>query len=448
MTSDIPLPAGVPTKTVLLRRGAIRDLPAVLRGLGLPPGAICGLLCDARTFAAAGKLVEATLEAGGFRPRRHVLLDDRPDEVTGTQAQLYEAAGVAMVCDVLIGVGSGVLNDLGKLAAKRMEKPYVAVATAASMNGYGSPIAAFIEGGVKRTLPAAPTQAIVADLDALAAAPIEMTRSGFADLLSKASATADWNLAHLVRDEAYDPRPHELLDPVVRQCQRQAAAIGRAEPDALKLLMQGLIYGAFAMTLAGHSAPASGGEHLISHLWDMHAHAAGGRHHLHGFQVAIGTRVAAALYERLMAMDADAIDVDALAERWRPWEEVCPGLRAAHGPLFEAVEPEAKKQHPTREQLRAELTLIRDRWDAIRDRIRPLLLSPARLIELHEAAGVPLDPAAVGQSRASVRHAMLHAKDVRARFTVLDLASELGVLEPWADDVLDAAGIRERGDGV
>src|SRR5207244_1421352 len=98
---------------------------------------------------------------------------------------------IAAACDAqtraILGVGAGVINDLGKLAARRRETTYVAVATAASMNGYGSPIAAVVQEGVKRTLPAAATAAIVADLDVIAQAPIELTRSGFADLLSKSS---------------------------------------------------------------------------------------------------------------------------------------------------------------------------------------------------------------------------------------------------------------------
>ena len=48
------------------------------------------------------------------------------------------------------------------------------------------------------------------------------------------------------------------------------------------------------MTMAETSAPASGGEHLISHSLDMMSSIDGQPHDLHGRQVGIGTILAAA----------------------------------------------------------------------------------------------------------------------------------------------------------
>lgn len=412
-------------------RGAIDVLASVVGEVRS-----CLVVEDANTRRAAGARCGELLRRGGIDARSVLLEPDRHGHVPGSAEQVEQ---IVQVCgngvDAILGVGSGVINDLGKLAAKRAGKRYISVATAASMNGYGSPIAAIIENGVKKTLPAAATEAIIVDLDVIAAAPLDMTRSGFADLLSKATATADWMLAHLLLDEPYNPRPHELLDPVVRDCERQAATIGRAEPQALGDLMRGLIYGGFAMTIAGHSSPASGGEHLISHYWDMTAHATGGPHALHGYQVAFGTRLSAALYQRLLALRPDELPGNA----WRPWDEQA--MRRIHGILFDAVEPEARKQHMTREQYDALIARIRSRWGRVVAALRPMLPTPEHLLALHVAAGVPTDIAAVRQTRATTRHALIHAADVRARFTVLDLAREIGVLEKWAEDLLDACAI-------
>ena len=441
---DIAIPAGVPTQVIAMRRGAVDDLPDVLQRIGIAQGTHALLIEDDNTSAAAGAVARQRLTHAGFLPVCETLKPDAHGHVPGDREQvdqLVHAVNTHPGIGVIVGVGSGVINDLGKLTARLTNKPYVSVATAASMNGYGSPIAAIVEDGVKKTLPAAPTQAIVVDLDVVAAAPIEMTRSGFADLLSKASSNTDWLMAHLVRGDAYDPRPHDILEPVVRSCHARAAAIGRAEPDALALLMHGLIFGGFAMTLAGHSSPASGGEHLLSHYWDMQAHERHAKHYLHGNQVAFGTRVCCALYERLLALDADRIEVDALAARWQSWEQREPQLREAHGDLFAAAVSEAKKQQQTREQYAAELAHLKSIWPDLVAKLKPMTVPAATIKALHEAAGVPTDPAAVGQSRASIRHTMLHAADIRARFTVLDLARSLGVLEPWADDILDACDL-------
>ena len=443
--STMNIPAGVPTRCVSFGRGAIEGLTLTLGVAGIAATTAgratrCLLVCDANTRPIAERAA-ALLAAAKFDCRQAVLRPDEHGHVPGSIEQVRDVANQAADVDVILGVGSGVLNDLGKLASKFADCWYVSIATAASMNGYGSPIAAIVEDGVKKTLPAAATLAIVADLDVIAAAPIDMTRSGFADLLSKASATTDWRLASLVRGEHYDPRPNELLQPVVSACQRDAAAIGRADPDALGLLMQGLIYGAFAMTLAGSSSPASGGEHLLSHYWDMQAYARGTKHYLHGYQVAFGTRLCCALYQRLLSLRPDEIDVDVRAKAWVTWDVRRAALQTAHGDLFGAIEPEAKKQFQTRDELRRELQQIHDNWDVIVTTLKPMTETPQAMRQWLTEAGVPMSPAAVGQTPASVRHTLVHAADVRARFTVLDLARQLGVLPGHADELMAECGL-------
>lgn len=442
MRQEMPIPAGVATRAVWLGRGVLAAAPALLTQLGHHPGTRLLLVQDPRTHAAAGRALAGLLSAEGFAVQSLVLEDNAPGHVSGDQRQAEQVTAAAHAAQVVLGVGAGVINDLGKLAARQAQRGYLAVATAASMNGYGSPIAAILEHGVKRTLPAAVTEAILADLDVLAAAPVDLTRSGFADLLSKSSATADWKLAALVRGESYDDRPHRLLEPLVQACGRSAAAIGRGEPLAVGLLVQGLIAGGFAMTLAGRSSPASGGEHLLSHYWDMQAHQRPGHAHaLHGYQVAIGTRLCSALYQRLLTMDAASIDVDRLAARWRSWDERLPGLRAAHGELFAVIESEARAQQLTAGQYREELQRVKQVWPELVTQVGELIMPLSRLQAWHAAAQVPATAASVGQTRAGVRHALLHAADVRARYTVLDLAGQLNVLEPWADGLIEEAQV-------
>jgi glycerol-1-phosphate dehydrogenase [NAD(P)+] len=441
----MPIPPGVRTRRVLIARGALAQTPALLTELGYAGAGPMLLLADARTHAAAGEALAAKLTQAGFVVQTLVLPDNAPGYVSGDHEQADAVTVAATDAGVVLGVGAGVINDLGKLAARRSSRPYVAIATAASMNGYGSPIAAILDHGIKRTVPAAPTDAIVADLDVLAAAPVELARSGFADLLSKHSATADWMLAHLVRGDGYDSRPHAMLEPLVSSCAGEAAAIGRGKPAAMGTLIRGLIGGGFAMTLAGRSTPASGGEHLLSHYWDMQGHAATHQapaaHPLHGYQVAIGTRLCTALWERLLALPATRIDVAALSQRWQPWAMRAQALRREHGPLFSVIEAEAQAQQLTHDQYRTELEHIARVWPRLKDTLAPMILPLARLKELHAQAQVPATAQAVGQTAATVRHALLHAADVRARYTVLDLARQLGVLEAWADELMAEAQV-------
>ena len=116
-------------------------------------------------------------------------------------------------------------------------------------------------------------------------------------------------------------------------------------------------------------------------------------------------------------------------------------MREIHGPLFEIIETEAKKKYLERDDLRAELTHIRDNWEQIRKAVSPLLLGPDKLLALHKAVAVPTSAGTIGQTRDSVCHTFRHAADVGARFTVLDLAREIGALDQWADEIVTAAKI-------
>ena len=440
--TDFTIPVGIPTRVVLLRRDALEALPSALHAVQLPPGSTGLLVEDARTRLAAGRRVKNVLVDGGFFVNPCFLSDNVYGTVDADDDNLMHVCGAAGAdTDFIIGVGSGVINDLAKLAAARVGKPYIAVVTAASVNGYGSPVAAVLQDGIKRTLPAAATDVIVADLDVIATAPREMTRSGFADILSKHSAGADWMLAHLGRNEGYDPRVNELLAPAVQEAASHAETIGRATTEGVTVLMQSLIQSAFAMALAGHSSPASGGEHLLSHYWDMAAHLHHRALHLHGFQVAIATRLCSLLYQRVFQLNRDQINVERCVQRWLPWPKRSKQLRQVHGPLYPIIEAEAKKQYLQRDQLQSELTHIRDNWDQIREAVSPLLLMPDELFDLHQAAAIPTTASAIGQSIDSVSHAFRHAADVRVRFTVLDLAGELGILEHGADEIVTDARI-------
>ena len=53
-----------------------------------------------------------------------------------------------------VAVGSGTLNDIVKRAAHELERPYLCVATAASMDGYTAFGAAITKEGYKQTMTA------------------------------------------------------------------------------------------------------------------------------------------------------------------------------------------------------------------------------------------------------------------------------------------------------
>ncbi len=199
--------------------------------------------------------------------------------------------------DMLLAVGSGTLNDVTKYVSARTGVPYVIAATAPSMDGYASTVAPTILDGFKTTLPAVYPAAIVADVDILKDAPMPMLTAGFGDIIGKFTSLADWRLSHQLNGEYYCPEVAGVIEAAVETCAANAKALAQREPQAIQAVTEALILSGLAMGMVGVSRPASGAEHQMAHYWEMDALRRGEEHPLHGNAVGVGTVLAASLYE-------------------------------------------------------------------------------------------------------------------------------------------------------
>ena len=199
--------------------------------------------------------------------------------------------------DMLLAVGSGTLNDVTKYVSARTGVPYVIAATAPSMDGYASTVAPTILDGFKTTLPAVYPAAIVADVDILKDAPMPMLTAGFGDIIGKFTSLADWRLSHQLNGEYYCPEVAGVIEAAVETCAANAQALAQREPQAIQAVTEALILSGLAMGMVGVSRPASGAEHQMAHYWEMDALRRGEEHPLHGNAVGVGTVLAASLYE-------------------------------------------------------------------------------------------------------------------------------------------------------
>ena len=199
--------------------------------------------------------------------------------------------------DMLLAVGSGTLNDVTKYVSARTGVPYVIAATAPSMDGYASTVAPTILDGFKTTLPAVYPAAIVADVDILKDAPMPMLTAGFGDIIGKFTSLADWRLSHQLNGEYYCPEVAGVIEAAVETCAANAQALAQREPQAIQAVTEALILSGLAMGMGGVSRPASGAEHQMALYWEMDALRRGEEHPLHGNAVGVGTVLAASLYE-------------------------------------------------------------------------------------------------------------------------------------------------------
>jgi glycerol-1-phosphate dehydrogenase [NAD(P)+] len=429
------------TGEVAIGPGALASVAEVVgRSAGTRPVQV---VADATTWRVAGEQVQRRLEAAGQ-------VTEAPYRFpSGTfVAATYD--NVERVRDALAGhdalpvaVGSGSLNDLVKRAAHEAGRPYVAVATAASMDGYTAFGAAITRDGYKQTMTCPAPRAVLADLEVLAGAPPPMTASGYGDLLGKVTAGADWLVADALGVEPVDPTAWELAQGPLREAIGRPAELAGGDRDALGRLVEGLVLSGLAMQAHASSRPASGAEHQFSHLWEMEGLGHDRQPPLsHGFKVGVGTVAIAALYERLLERDLAALDIGALARAWPDPEAAEAAVRAAHTTpgLDEAAVTETLAKHADPETLAGRLAVLADRWPGLRDRLRAQLLPAAELRELLAAAGAPTGPSELGLTMGAFRDTYRRARMIRRRYTVLDLAAETGTLDELVGELFAPGG--------
>lgn len=419
-------PCGVrhelPIEQCYVGEGAARELARFARER-------CGktalVLSDGITRNVGGEVILSALGTAEKQIREKVYPAE-PFEATGERAQEVAEAGSEV--DFYVAIGGGTLTDLAKSAGSEQKKPVLIFPTAASMNGYTSAITALKVRGLKRTQPVRPVTGVFADPEIVATAPQRMLAAGVADFLSKCSSASDWRASHLLRGDYYCHRPREFNEGIQERLFAAAPAVGRAEPEAVKLVLEALLLSGFGMVIAGSSAPASGGEHLISHYLDMKHALSGTPNDLHGTQVGVATVHTLALWERVLAVNPAGIDVDALVAAHPSQETVREMVMADWGSTVgEEVWAQWLQKSPTPETLRAELERFKTLLPALRTALSEDLQPSSVVARCIEESGGPVRAEDMHAPAEEYRKALDRARYLRNRFTVLDLAAELGV---------------------
>ena len=219
-------------------------------------------MADTNTFAAAGQAVLKEFRRAGHACREPFIFAEQnlhaeQQHVAALEEALKEHEAIP------VAVGSGTINDLTKLAAHRAGRQYLAVATAASMDGYTAFGASIACEGSKQTINCPVPAAVVADLDVIRAAPASMNAAGYADLLAKTTAGAEWLLADALGVEAIDPTAWAIVQGGLREAVANPAGVRDRNAEALRQLTEGLLLGGFAMQSAKSSRPAPSGSPVI-----------------------------------------------------------------------------------------------------------------------------------------------------------------------------------------
>ena len=217
----------------------------------------------------------------------------------------------------------------------------------------------------------------------------------------------------------------------------QVKNIKERDPDTIKTIMEALVLTGIAMSFVGNSRPASGCEHHMSHYWEMMFLFQGRPAVLHGTKVGVGTAVAVRLYKELAARQMDYEGAREKAENYdvHCWEE---NMRRTYGIAAEGVidlEKTERKNDP--EQVEKRLEIIEEHEDEIRKTIEELVPSLALVQKVLTDLEAPVNPLELGIDRDMVADSIMVAKEVRNRYTLLQLLWDLGLLEEMAQKTAD-----------
>ena len=383
------------------------------------------VLDDENTHRAAGTAVTDALKTAAVDHRVITL----PGDSHLTDRLAADVERQVAGCPLIIAVGSGTVNDLGKYTAHQLGIPYWCAPTAPSMNGYTSSIAAVKAAGVKRTLPCLPPRTLYIQPEVLRKAPLKLRQAGYCDVMAKSVSDVDWQIESLLFGGSYCALPSAIVAASEVLYLDQPESIAAGEMASVDALFHGLLISGIAMSLAGSSAPASGGEHLLSHFWDMREELTGRVPEYHGLQVGAGIVMSAVCYEKLRKVKREAlrpeaekrfkVDAEKIQVVWKPF---APGVR--------------KRFNMKKALLLQFDELLPRNWM----KIEPLLATvpPARVfLERIRRTGYPMSLSSLNLSPDEFMLAAHNARTIRERITILDLAAHTGVLEAAAEEALE-----------
>lgn len=399
------------------------------------------LVCDEITAGVALSTVRDRLEAAGVAIAGEVILAGNPIVKPEVEISQLIARELGSGLAVPVAIGAGTINDLVKYGAALANRSYLVVATAASMDGYTASGAALISNGFKQTFPCPAPRAVIADLDIIRNAPPAMSSSGYADLIGKITAGADWILADAVGIESIDTGIWEMVQPWVRALIPAAAQIQSHEPTVLETLMNGLLMTGLAMQASGTSRPASGSEHQFSHYWEMQGLSIDDAPVSHGFKVGIGSLAVTALYESLLNLSEQDLE-RAATDRWPKFSSIESTINTWKDDprVIERAIVESRAKYPSNTARVDHVRRLRANWLDLQRRLRDQLLPAAELRDVLQAAGCPITPEAIGLSRKRMKGAYAAARQIRRRYTVLDTATELGRFDRFVGDLFKPSG--------
>ena len=390
-----------PIDHVIIGHGAINEIPGICKEYNS-----IFLISDENTYRVCGNDVFKLLSS---KVSKNLILGNNGNGVVIPNEEKIAEIEESMPkdTDLIIGVGSGVINDLCKYVSFKHDLPYYIAATATSMDGYASVGCALILEGMKITLNARPPKAIIGDTSVLKDAPIDMIRAGYGDIIGKYSCLNDWKLSALINGEYFCQKVYDITYECAEKVRQLADGVSKRDENTVGVLMDALVTVGVAMSYVDCSRPASGSEHHLSHFFEITGILENKDYFAHGIDV-VFSAVETSKIRELVANSTPSKREFNRAE----WEE---NIKKVYHDVADGV---IALQDKLGWYLKDDSEAVIGKWNEIK---KLLLDAPTadEFIKMIEAVGLDYSSFEKLYGKEKIRNAILYAKDLKDRYSVL-----------------------------
>ena len=405
---------------------AINRLPVFVKEHGFKKAFV---VADLNTWYAAGHDVEIALQEVGIETAHIVLQYKEP--IPNEQVIGELVAAFPQDTDIVVCAGSGTLNDLCKFLSFRTKVEYVVLASAPSMDGYLAIGAPLILNHMKRTIDTHGPLAVFGDTLILSSAPKEMINAGVGDVLGKYTALLDWRLSHLINGEYICDETVELVRHAIDEVADNIHGVAYGDINASQKVMEGLLATGIAMAWIGNSRPAAGCEHHMSHVMELSFQMDGKKAVLHGVKVGISLLACVYMYQLLAEEDIDFDAARARSFSRTDWLEFTRSVYRDAAPEIISLEIIADSNDIDARNRR--IDAMEREWPRIRQMIKDELPPLEQLEQMFKEIGAPTRPSEAGIGIDLFCDAIRAGKDVRTRWTMLQMLWDLGLDTKYAE---------------
>lgn len=385
-------------KDVVIESGAVKKTGEILKRNNFSKNIL--LVADKNTLKAAEGILDGLAD---FNVELKVYENLRLATIEEVEAVERIISGKDIS---ILSVGTGSINDTCRLAAARMDKLLCIFATAPSMDGfasYGSPLVA---GGFKSTWDAKSPEVIIGDTKILASAPNELKSAGFGDMVAKYVGLADWQISALLTGEYYCERIANLTRTAVDELMEMADKVTVNDETTAGKIFEALLKTGIGMSFAKNSRPASGSEHIISHLIECVELRDGIIPNYHGDDIGVCTLETLKYYNELA--EYETIETINENPNWNKIYEF-------YGNMAEEVK---KINEPVNIIDDVDKDDLKNKWGEIRKIIKSIP-SYEECKKAMETAGCKITVADIGKSQKLFDDCFEYSPYMRARLTLL-----------------------------